>query len=165
MGLFKPFTCDYSQNRYIFRVLYLSLAATLITIGILIETDTLDSPFEDEYWYVSLALLPCIAIFLLFLLPRLLSDPDEFSKGEWQAAAWGTSHFLFYFVLTFLAPKQWPFWLGAGVLWESYECWTKCISKHKICSGFFDIMINTAGVSSALAIRMGLFNKGEILEI
>jgi hypothetical protein len=163
MGLFKSFTCESSHGLNKYRAVYLMLTAALITLGILIETGTVDTPFEEEYWYVSLSILCFVGIYCIIIIRFV--DINDYVQGKWRAVAWGTSHFLCYFVLTFLAPKQWPFWLGAGVLWEGFECWTTCRSEDTDCSGFFDIMINTAGVASALAIRMGIFGKGEVLKI
>lgn len=154
MGLFKSFTCH--SKSWFFPALYLCVALGLVVLGVLYETNVLDSPFDSEYWYVSVSLL-LLALFFSTMGNGVI---NKNVSEEWKSVTWAFSHFLNYFLLTFFSPKEWPFWLSAGVFWEGLECWSWCMDSSAACSGFFDIMVNLAGVASALSIRQGVFNGG-----
>ena len=80
---------------------------------------------------------------------------------------WSATHIILYFIVTYLSPGQWPFWLALGILWEFFECYTLCWNKIKIlesninipigCSGFYDIYANIIGISLALLVLF--FNR------
>lgn len=163
-----------NPNVYFF-VIYLIIAILLFVLGILYQTKVIkhqhDFLNESVWWYGVIGVGLIIPLFFVF--DKLL---QKSTNPLFVTYAWLFSHVLLYFTLTFISPGQWPFWLAIGILWEWYECyfsryvhrkrksflrriyeWIKRLfsKKNKIgCSGVYDIIANTCGISIAMWIHL-----------
>jgi hypothetical protein len=153
MGVYGNNSCK--KNSIIYTVIYFFMIILLITIGGLYESEIIERNNEytekSVWWYGAIGVL---GTFILLILLNLLFYYFKGISSSTKTSIWYLSHILCYFVLTFVSPGQWPFWLAIGILWEWFECYGPCMKNLPItCSGSYDITANLAGTAIAMWIR------------
>lgn len=147
-------SCDKKNNK-LYILLYLIGILFFIIIGSSYETNKIQkNKFEKEsvWWHGIIIIVVALVLFVvMFRVQKYIKGYDIFKMYFWSF-----SHILLYFILTYVSPGQWAFWMALGILWELIECHTLCWSKFGIparCSGYYDIAMNFIGISSAIWIK------------
>ena len=69
-------------------------------------------------------------LFLIWFLHHGSSCSCTSEKGAWcyrtEFYGFQYGHLFFYTLLGFLYPKQFKFWITAGIVWEIFEYWLSC---------------------------------------
>jgi hypothetical protein len=150
MGIYDP--CK--NNSVIYPIIYISVIIVLIIIGSLYEADIL--PKTQEYTKKSVWWYGFIGIIIIGILLPIINKLIKYIHPL-ESTFWYISHVLCYFIITFVSPGQWPFWLAIGIMWELFECYGSCKLVKKgfpiSCSGLYDITANIAGIAIAMWIR------------
>jgi hypothetical protein len=169
MGLYS--TCNGLTSRA--SIIYIMCAIFFIIIGVLYETGIIsrekEYEKESEWIYGTIVSITILLVVILGMVLRYhFSYFREVTLGATsKSEVWFFSHVFAYFLIAFVSPGQWPFWIALGILWEWFECYTICFEKYKsikICGGVYDIVANIAGISIAMWIHNsykieGLYKK------
>jgi len=152
MGIYS---CENKTTFY--PMIYIMIIIILLIVGGLFEGGILQKKHNSVGWYGVIGLI--VALFLLVMSNAVFNKFGDKFTSLFKTYYWYFSHILCYFLLTFVSPDQWPFWLAIGIAWELFECYYSCrlneqfAKKWISCSGMYDITANLAGIAIAMWIR------------
>lgn len=163
------------------------LTITALTVWLIIVTVMVNTKLKigDKAKIIVIDLIIILSILIFFAVANQvdqstpLREKDPLNKNvlfipgiERGFSSWPISHFILYLILGYTFPKEWPFLLVVGIVWEFIEvsigkAEDKIFGKNKDitkisdvqyennwCTGdFADIAFNITGMIAGIAIR------------